>query len=43
MIGGKDRYAGAKGEGTWEGEQTQASTQPGEAIAYIDVVINIKK
>jgi hypothetical protein len=43
VIGGKGRYAGAKGDATWEGEQTQASTQPGEAIAYIDVVINIKK
>jgi hypothetical protein len=46
VIGGKDRYAGAKGDVTWEGEQTQASataTQPGEAIAYVDAVVNIKK
>jgi hypothetical protein len=46
VIGGKGRYAGAKGDATWEGEQTQASataTQPGEAIAFSDVVANIKK
>ena len=46
VIGGKGRYAGAKGDATWEGEQTQASataTQPGEAIAYVDAVVNIKK
>jgi hypothetical protein len=43
VIGGKGRYEGAKGEGTFEGEQTQASTQPGEAIAVIDSVFNIKK
>jgi hypothetical protein len=40
VIGGKGRYADAKGEGTFEGE----STQPGpEGIQYIDNVINIKK
>ncbi len=46
VIGGKGRYAGAKGDATWEGEQTQASAtaaQPGEAIAYVDAVVNIKK
>jgi hypothetical protein len=46
VIGGKGRYAGAKGDSSYEGEQTQAAataTQPGEAIAYIDTVVNIKK
>ncbi len=46
VIGGKGRYAGAKGDATWEGEQTQASAtaaQPGEAVAYVDTVVNIKK
>jgi hypothetical protein len=43
VTGGKGRYAGAKGDGTFEGEQTQASTQPGEAIAVVDSVFNIKK
>jgi hypothetical protein len=39
VIGGKGRYAGAKGDGTFEGETIQSS---GEGIAYIDNVINIK-
>jgi hypothetical protein len=46
LIGGKGRYVGAKGDATWEGEQTQAAAtaaQPGEAIAYVDGVANIKK
>jgi hypothetical protein len=38
VIGGKGRYAGAKGDGTWEGEPAGA-----EGIGYIDNVINIKK
>jgi hypothetical protein len=37
VIGGKGRYAGAKGTGTWEGEASRG------ADAYIDHVINIKK
>lgn len=40
VIGGKGRYAGAKGDGTWEGEATQAGP---EGIAYADYVVNIKK
>jgi hypothetical protein len=40
VIGGKGRYAGAKGEGTWEGDGTPAGP---DAISYIDNVINIKK
>jgi hypothetical protein len=40
VIGGRGRYVGAKGEGTYEGEMVQ----PGpEGIQYIDNVINIKK
>jgi hypothetical protein len=39
VIGGKGRYAGAKGDGTWEGN----STPPGpEYVGYIDNVFNIK-
>jgi hypothetical protein len=40
VIDGKGRYAGAKGDGTFEGGAVQSS---GEGIAYIDNVINIKK
>jgi hypothetical protein len=40
VIGGKGRYAGVKGDGTFEAETIQSS---GEGIAYIDNVINIKK
>jgi hypothetical protein len=39
VIGGKGRYAGAKGEGTYEG----AGTTGAESISYVDNVINIKK
>lgn len=30
VVGGKGRYAGAQGEGAWEGEQTQTANLPGE-------------
>jgi hypothetical protein len=40
VIDSKGRYAGAKGDGTFEGRTIQSS---GEGIAYIDNVINIKK
>jgi hypothetical protein len=41
VIGGKGRYAGAKGDGTWEG---QGATTPGpESMTYIDNVYNIKQ
>jgi len=46
VTGGKGRYAGATGDGTWEGEATQAvavASQPSESITYVDNVINIKK
>jgi hypothetical protein len=38
VIGGKGRFAGAKGEGTFEGE-----TVGPEGIQYVDNVVNIKK
>jgi len=40
VIGGKGRYAEAKGEGTFEGEATGGAP---DGIQYIDNVINIKK
>jgi hypothetical protein len=40
VIGGTGRYAGAKGEGTWEGDGTSVGP---DVISYIDNVINIKK
>jgi hypothetical protein len=40
ILGGKGRYEGAKGEGTFTGE----TVQPGpDAIQYIDNVINVRK
>jgi hypothetical protein len=39
VIGGKGRYAGAKGDGTFEG----AATSGPDAFQYIDNVITIKK
>jgi hypothetical protein len=38
VIGGKGRYAGAKGDGTFEGE-----TVGPEGFQYVDNVVNIKK
>jgi hypothetical protein len=40
VIGGKGRYEGAKGDGTWEGDGTRSGPA---AISYIDNVVNIKK
>jgi hypothetical protein len=40
VIGGKGRFTGAKGDGTWEGDGTQLGP---ELLSYIDNVINIKK
>jgi hypothetical protein len=40
VIGGKGRYEGAKGEGTYGGEGTGGGL---DFIGYIDNVINIKK
>jgi hypothetical protein len=42
VIGGKGRYAGAKGEGTYEGLSTPAAVTGDQPIGYIDNVINIK-
>jgi hypothetical protein len=39
VIGGKGRYAGAKGDGTWEAVVTRGP----ESIQVIDNVLNIKK
>jgi hypothetical protein len=43
VIGGKGKYAGATGDGTWEGVTTQAAATSDGAIQYVDSVINIKK
>jgi hypothetical protein len=40
VTGGTGRYAGAKGEGTWEGNG--ASICP-DATSYVDCVVTIKK
>jgi hypothetical protein len=42
VTSSKGRYAGAKGDGTYEGMQTSPATAP-EVLAAIDVVLNIKK
>jgi hypothetical protein len=43
VIGGKGRFAGAKGDGTFAGSRVQA-TQPGAGTQlYNDFVINVKK
>jgi hypothetical protein len=41
VTGGKGRYAGAKGDGTWDGGLSQPGTDA--SVFYIDVVANIKK
>jgi hypothetical protein len=43
VIGGKGRFEGAKGEGTFEGQATPAAVTGDPPIGYIDNVINIKK
>src|SRR5258708_1676127 len=40
VIGGKGRYAGAKGDGTWEEEQIGSGA---DVIQYIGNVVNIKQ
>jgi hypothetical protein len=40
VIGGKGRYEGAKGDGTWAGDGTRSGPA---AIVYIDGVVNITK
>jgi hypothetical protein len=39
VIGGKGRFAGAKGEGTWKGDGTNIGP---DLISYIDNVITLK-
>jgi hypothetical protein len=41
VVGGKGRYEGAKGEGTWEG--ARIGPPAAGAIGYIDNVFSIKK
>jgi hypothetical protein len=43
VVGGKGRYAGAKGMGTYDGVQTSAAAVGPEVLGALDVVINIKK
>jgi hypothetical protein len=44
ITGGKGRYAGAKGDGTSQNDQTRLGPGvPGETLAVTDVVMNIKK
>ena len=40
VLGGKGRYEGAKGDGTWKGDGTRIGLA---TISYVDNVINIKK
>lgn len=41
ITGGKGRYAGATGDGTWNGDGNFAGDP--DALAYIDVILNVKK
>jgi hypothetical protein len=43
VTGGKGRYAGAQGDGTYEGFQDRVGRVPGETLGVIDIVLNIKK
>lgn len=46
VIGGKGRFAGAKGDGTWDTNATTVVANPAvntDSINYVDFVINIKK
>jgi hypothetical protein len=46
VLGGKGRFAGAKGDGTWDTNATTVVARPGantDSINYLDAVINIKK
>jgi hypothetical protein len=44
VIGGKGRYTGAKGDGTWEANGPPIITNSADtnSIAYVDSVVNIK-
>jgi hypothetical protein len=44
VTGGKGRFEGVKGDGTWEGPQDRVgSSIPGETLAVVDYVVNLKK
>jgi hypothetical protein len=46
VAGGKGRYAGAKGDGSWDTNTTTLVANPGanaDSINYVDAAINIKK
>jgi hypothetical protein len=43
VTSGKGRYAGAKGDGTYEGFQDTVGRVPGETLGVIDIVLNVKK
>jgi hypothetical protein len=45
VIGGKGRYTGAKGDGTWEAHGTPivGANSDTNSISYVDTVANIKK
>jgi hypothetical protein len=45
VIGGKGRYTGAKGDGTWEAHGTPivGANSDTNSISYVDIVANIKK
>jgi hypothetical protein len=43
VTSGKGRYAGAKGDGTYEVTQNQLAAAAGETIGAVDIVLNIKK
>jgi hypothetical protein len=43
VTSGKGRYAGAKGDGTYEGFEDTVGRSPGETLGVYDIVLNIKK
>jgi len=43
VTSGKRRYAGAMGDGTYEGVQTSAAVTGAEVLGALDIVLNIKK
>jgi hypothetical protein len=44
ITGGKGRYAGVKGDGASQNDQTRTGQGfPGETLSVADVVMNIKK
>jgi len=46
VVGGKGRFAGAKGDGTWDTNATTVVANPAantDSINYVDAVINIEK